>query len=104
MGSLFVIVSFILSASLIWYDWQASDHHRTVMHRMTSVLYWVGCLAVPVIQIQGLLRILFGPLGENVCLALNYFAVKIIRNMFLLLLNINILARYEQCMDKIKLT
>lgn len=93
VGSVFVIVSFLLSASFIYYDRQASDHHRTVMHRMSSVLYWLGWIAVPVIEIQGLLRILVGPLGENVCLALNFYVLKIIKNMFLLLLNINILAR-----------
>lgn len=96
-GAFFNSFAFGSSVFFIWCDYQTSEFHRTIMHRITTVLYWIGCFAVPTILIQGVLRITFGPMNPYVCAAINFFALKVVKNLFLLLLNVSIIARYIYC-------
>jgi hypothetical protein len=96
-GVFFNVFAFGTSLFFIWCDNQTSDFHRTIMHRMTTVIYWIGCVAVPLILMQGVLRITFGPMNPYICKAINNIAQKVVKNAFLLLLNVSILARYIYC-------
>lgn len=52
---------------------------------------------MPAVLMQGILRALFGPCNPLYCFTINFFLLKTLKNLFLLLLNVMIIARYFYC-------
>ena len=98
------IIAIIISVSLtllfcllcygaIWYDEQGSEHNRTLMHKLSFVIFWLSLSSLPIIQVIEVIISLYGPLNEYFCFVFTLFK-NIIKTDILLLLNANIIARY----------
>jgi len=53
------LASCIGSYGCLWYEYSASDHYTTLMHKLSVKLHAVGFVVVPVHQFQIILRYLF---------------------------------------------
>ena len=83
----------ILCYGAIWYDLNGSIHNRTLMHKLSYLIYWIGFFALPIIQVSEIARYVYGPFSHQVCLFHIIFK-NTGKTQILMLLDANIIARY----------